>query len=237
MPILYMYKDNPYNNKKIGGRKKRTNKKRKFDSITKRHNIDDDSSDDEFLYDNDVSSNDNKIYFKSKITENSIDKLIKIIESKNKKFEKITKNRMIKNAEPKPLYLHITSYGGDLFASFRGVDAIKRSAIPIYTVIDGYAASGATLLSVVGVKRFMTPNSYMLIHQLSAGSFGKYWELKDDFDNFETLMDDIYNIYLRHTKLNIDELKECLSHDLWFKCDLSIQYGLVDKVYEKETTN
>lgn len=193
------------------------------------------SDEDEFYFDDDVSCKDNKIYFKCVVTEDTVEKLIKIIESKNKKFNKISSNKMIQSATPKPLYLHITSYGGDLLAGFRAIDAIRRSEIPVYTVVDGYAASAATLMSIVGKRRLMTPNSYMLIHQLSSGAIGKYWELKDDSDNWETWMKDIYGLYVKHTRMTEDELKQYLSHDLWWKIDKCIETGMVDEVYEHDT--
>lgn len=186
----------------------------------------------EFYNDHDVSCSNNKIYFKAAVTDDSIRKLIKIIEYKNDQFKKLSNNKMVENVTPKPLYLHITSYGGSLFACFRGIDAIKRSQIPIHTVVDGYAASAATLMSVVGKKRYITPSSYMLIHQLSSGAIGKFWEIKDDYENCETLMNDIYDIYINHTKMSERDIKTYLTHDLWWKSDKCIENGLIDELYE-----
>src|SRR5579885_1012972 len=147
--ISYLYRQDPYKKKRS-----RKYKKRKLDQFLKKfdsNNSDSESSDDEFDedcdYDEDVSHKDNKIYFKCNITGETVEKLIKKIDLLNDKFDKLKKHKMIKNAEPNPIYLHITSYGGSLLATFRAIDAIKRSKIPIYTVIDGYAASGATLMS------------------------------------------------------------------------------------------
>ena len=230
--ITLVYNKKPY---------KRRNKKRKFEDLFKKfgekldhsEESENDSDEENDYLDEDVTYKDNRIYFKTNITGDSIDKLIKIIESRNRKFKKyLTNNKMIKTAEPNPLYLHITSYGGDLLATFRAIDAIKRSEIPIYTIVDGYAASGATLMSVVGKKRYMTPSSYMLIHQLSSGAIGKYWEIKDDFENCDTWMNDIYNIYLEHSNMTLKDLKEYLSHDIWWKVDISIDNGLVDEIYD-----
>lgn len=180
-----------------------------------------------------VYAKENRIYFRCNVSNSSVDKLVGLIDDKNKKLQDLRRNSMIQNVEPKPLYLHITSYGGDLLACFRAIDAIKRSEIPIYTVVDGHAASAGTLMSVVGKKRFMTPNSYMLIHQLSAGTRGKFWEIKDDFKNFEQWMDTIYNVYLNSTKMSLDELKENLSHDSWWTVEQCVEKGLVDEVYTK----
>lgn len=234
----YLYKNHKYTTK----HRRPSHKKRKIEKLIDiALNDDSDSdnsgsefSDEECYHDDDVSCKDNKIYFKTIINEDSVEKLIKIIECKNKKFKKILSNKMIASAQAKPLYLHITSYGGCLLSTFRAIDAIKRSEVPIYTVVDGYAASGATLMSIVGQKRMMTPNSYILIHQLSAGAIGKYWELKDESDNCDTWMRDIYSLYSRYTNMTENELHEYLSHDLWWKADKCMEVGLVDEIYEQE---
>ena len=192
--------------------------------------------DDDFLTmnRNEVTIKENRIYFKAKVCDQSVDKLIQILDEKNKKFGDIVHDqKLIKSATPNPIYLHITSFGGSLLSCFRAIDAIRRSKIPIHTVIDGHAASAGTLMSVVGKKRYMTPHSYVLIHQLSSGGGGTYWQIKDDFKNCKKMMDDIYNIYTTHTKMSKEELVKQLKHDLWWKADICIEKGLVDEIYDE----
>ena len=110
------------------------------------------------------------------------------------------------------------------------VDMIHNSPITINTYVDGFAASAATLLSVSGHKRFMSENSLMLIHQLSSSSSGKYNELTDDMDNFNTFMDIIKKIYYKHSKITPNELNELLKHDLWLNSQKCLEYGLVDEI-------
>ena len=62
---------------------------------------------------------------------------------------------------PKPIYLHITTNGGDLLAGFFGYDKIKNSKIPINTIIEGCVASAGSLLSMAGQNRYMTANSHL----------------------------------------------------------------------------
>jgi ATP-dependent protease ClpP protease subunit len=183
----------------------------------------------------DVRADGNHIYFQSRVCDSSISKLINIINSKNTEYQKIIKNDILETATPKPLWLHITSYGGSLFACFMAIDSITNSIIPIYTVVDGYAASAGTLMSVVGKKRYMTSSSYMLIHQLSSGMGGNFWQIKDEYINLEMMMEDIYNTYLKHTKMTREELIACLSHDSWWKLDKCLESGLVDEVYVGNT--
>ena len=110
------------------------------------------------------------------------------------------------------------------------MDLIQNSKTPIYTYVDGFAASAATLLSVAGKKRFMTKNSLMLIHQLSGGSQGKYSEMKDENENLDVLMDIIINFYLNNSKIKKDELLSILNRDIWLNSKKCLQYGLIDEI-------
>ena len=100
----------------------------------------------------------------------------------------------------------------------------------VYTYIDGFAASAATLMSVVGKKRYMTKNSLMLIHQLSGADSGKYEELQDQMNNMSILMSMIVHIYLQETKINKNTLQDLLKKDLWLDAETCLKYGLVDEI-------
>ena len=142
----------------------------------------------------------------------------------------LTKNSLIFQNDPPNIYLHINSYGGSVFAGFAAVDYIKDSIVPVYSIVDGCAASAATLMSIVARRRFMSENSFMLIHQLSSGLWGKYEEMKDDMKNSDILMKKIKGLYAEHTKIPKRKLNEILKHDLWFDAKTCLEYGLVDEI-------
>ena len=102
--------------------------------------------------------------------------------------------------------------------------------MPVDTIVDGFVASAATLLSIVGKKRYITKHGYMMIHQLSAWSEGKLSELRDHMENAEELMSKIKEIYTTYTKLPEKELNGILNHDLNFDVETCLKYGLVDAV-------
>ena len=131
---------------------------------------------------------------------------------------------------PPEIYLHINSYGGSVFAGFAAMDYIAKSKVPVNTIIDGCAASAATMMSVVGAKRLMHENAFMLIHQLSSGMWGKYSELQDDMKNSDLLMKTIKDIYIEHTKIPKAQLAKMLKHDLWWDAKTCLKYGLVDEI-------
>ena len=135
------------------------------------------------------------------------------------------------SCESPKIYIHINSYGGELLACFSTLDYIKNCPVPVVSIIEGCAASAATLISVVASERYMTSSSWMLIHQLSGGYWGKYEEMEEDLDNSRKFMEKIYEIYEEHTKLTRTELKKILKKDEWWDYRTCLKYGLVDGVY------
>ena len=176
---------------------------------------------------NQVTFKDNRLYFYSEVTRSKNLTLNKSIVELANYYAAIGTNL---STEPANLYLHINSYGGSVFAGLSSVDYIINSKVPVTTVIDGCAASAATLMSVVGHRRLMHRHSYMLIHQLSSGMWGKYEELKDDMENNENLMNVIKEIYIKHTNIPKRELDKILKHDLWWDAKTCLKYGLIDEI-------
>jgi len=126
--------------------------------------------------------------------------------------------------------LRINSYGGSVFAGMAIIDTIRNLKSEVHTYIDGAAASAATIISVVGKKRFIGKNSFMLIHQLSSGSYGKFSEMEDDMENNRRIMKMIKDIYKQYTKVPMKQIDEILKHDLWFDSSKCLDLGLVDEV-------
>ena len=174
-----------------------------------------------------VSVQDNKIYFYSEVTRPKILTLNKnIIRVGNS-----IKNRsQVLGSSDIPIELHICSYGGSVFSGFAAVDYIMNSSAPVHSIIDGCAASAATIMSVVAERRYIHKHSFMLIHQLSSGMWGNYEALKDSMENCDTLMETIRGIYDKHTKIPKKQLNDILKRDLWFDAETCLKYGLVDEI-------
>ena len=136
------------------------------------------------------------------------------------------------NVKNVPIYLHINSFGGSLYDAYAAVDAIKNLRVPVYSIIEGCAASAGTIISVVCTKRFIGKNAHMLIHQLSSSMWGKMSEIEDEYKHLNELMKQIKRLYGEYTKISKKELTELLKHDIWLNPQTCIQYGLVDAIYD-----
>lgn len=173
----------------------------------------------------------NHIYFRAGVTKDSIGALNEHIVKLNQDFIDLQNENPGVEMTPKPIMLHINSYGGSVFAGFWAVDIIKQSKIPIDTIVEGASASCGTIMSVVGRKRYIRPMASMLIHQLSSWFGGKMTEIDDDYQNLEQMMKTIKQIYKDHTKMSESQLDEFLKHDVWWMSEKCLSVGLVDEIY------
>lgn len=170
---------------------------------------------------------DNNIYFQDDITLDTITTLNKEIRLMSSYLITMGNDYSI---PPPPIRLHITSYGGSVHAALSAIDCIEESKVPVHTIIDGYAASAATMISVCGAKRYIKKNASMLIHQLRAGTWGKMSDIEDEYINLQKTHELIKKIYISKTKLKKANIAKILKHDLDWDANECLANGLVDEI-------
>jgi len=157
-------------------------------------------------------------YLYSDITINSVMGILKFIKRAEKRWENFKQDYKeiidIESAKPKALKIYINSNGGELFAAIPLIDAINNSKIPIETYIEGMAASAASLIAMAGHKRYITKNSFMLIHELRTGVAGTYSNVMDEHENCKKLMNVIKKLYLERSIKGIRMTNEYSEEDI-----------------------
>ena len=174
-----------------------------------------------------IAVHENKIYYYAGVNRESAAELNKKIGELESKCLTLGNNLDI---DPPTLKLFINSGGGSITAGISSMDTILRCKVPFHTYVDGFCASAATFLSVVGERRYMSRNSYMLIHQLSSTFWGKYSEFEDEKQNLDLMMKTIKNVYKKYTKLPMKKLDEILKRDLMWDAETCLEYGLIDEI-------
>jgi len=174
-----------------------------------------------------VETVNNRIYFYADVYKSEVLQLNKHLRELN---NELAYDAKLQSREPASIFLHINSYGGSVFDGLAAMDAVLSCDVPVITIIDGACASAATFMAIVGNKRWIPKHSFMLIHQLSAGMWGKFRELQDDNENNIKLMETIKTIYSTYTKIPHEKLDSILDHDLWLDAKQCLQYGLADRI-------
>jgi ATP-dependent protease ClpP protease subunit len=191
----------------------------------------DTNSDDENSSDNAtdmIYTNYNHLYFSGDITSKSSFSLCKNLRilANGLKVDAIDRNI---NPE---IYLHITTDGGCISSAFSIIDCMEGLGVPVNTVIDGSVSSAGTLISIHGKTRYICKNSYVLIHELRSGCWGKLAYIDDTYKNCIKIQEHINNFYLTKTQIGKKLLKDLLVKDLQFNAEECIKMGIVDKIYD-----
>ena len=171
----------------------------------------------------------NHVYFYCDVTAASVLELIKALRQADADLARQSRDLWLAGTYL-PIWLHINSDGGEWPSGLAAADIISMIKTPVHTVIEGWAASSATLISMAGKLRYMTPNSVMLIHQLSQAFWGTHQAHKDNMQLQTMHMLMMRNFYASHSKLEPDQVEEMLSHDTWLSPDDCVSKGLVDAV-------
>ena len=175
-----------------------------------------------------ISVHENKIYYYAGVNRDSASELNKKIGELESKS--LTLCNTLDLDQPPTLKIFINSGGGSVVSGISSMDTILRTKVPVHTYVDGFCASAATFMSVVGNFRFMSRNSYMLIHQLSTQFWGKYSDFEDEKQNLDLMMTTIKSVYEKYTKVPKKKLDEILKHDLMWDAETCLKYGLIDEI-------
>lgn len=104
---------------------------------------------------------------------------------------------MAKNSHQPVIPVIIDSYGGEVYSLLSMVDAIHSvGTTPVATILYGKAMSCGSVLFSQGTEgyRYMTQNSTMMIHDVSAGMMGKVEEINASAKQASHLNDLIYDL-------------------------------------------
>ena len=155
-------------------------------------------------------------------------------ETKKPLIDWIISENFNQKEKKRELTLGICSPGGDLNACFALVDVMKGSKIPIRTIGMGMIASCGLLMFISGEKgrRILTPNTSILSHQYSWGTYGKEHELFAQVKEYDLTTERIINHYKKCTGLTEKDIRKYLlpPHDVWLSAKEAKKLGLCDKI-------
>ena len=134
----------------------------------------------------------------------------------------------------KDISFYINSPGGVGSAGLAIYDTMQYVRSPISTLCIGQAASMGSLLLCAGAKgkRYVTPNSRIMVHQPSGGAQGQASDIEIQAREILTLRKRLNEIYVRHTGQELSAIEEKLERDSYMSADEALAFGLVDQIVE-----
>lgn len=132
------------------------------------------------------------------------------------------------------IQLFINSPGGYVTSGFAMYDTIKQIKSPVSTICTGLAASMGSLLLSVGEKgrRFIQPHARVMIHQPSGGAQGQASDIEITAQEIIKTKELSAQILADNCGQTFEKIMKDFQRDHWMGAQESVDYGIVDGVYE-----
>jgi ATP-dependent Clp protease protease subunit len=174
------------------------------------------------------------LYFYEQVDQDTIKKLVEEINAINESDELLEKLYSVYELQyvPKPIKIHIDSYGGNVYQILGLLSVMENSKTPIHTYAVGAAMSCGFMMLISGHKRFAHKYSTPLYHQVSNWSFGTLEEMKERLVETKRLQKIFESIVVQKTKITKARLKEVNTKKLdWFmSAKEALDWGVIDEI-------
>jgi len=135
----------------------------------------------------------------------------------------------------KDIHFYINSPGGSIAAGMAIYDTMQFIKPDVSTLCIGMAASMGAFLLAAGAKgkRFVLPNSTVMIHQPLGGFQGQASDIEIHAKYILSLRERLNRLLALHTGKSIEQIGLDTERDNFLTAETAQEYGIVDKVLHK----
>jgi ATP-dependent Clp protease protease subunit len=132
----------------------------------------------------------------------------------------------------KDVSIYINSPGGVITAGLAIYDTMQFIKPQVSTMCIGQAASMGAVLLAGGAKgkRFVLPNSRMMIHQPLGGARGQASDMEIQVREIMKARERLNEILAKHTGQSVERISQDTERDNFMSGTEALAYGLIDKV-------
>jgi ATP-dependent Clp protease protease subunit len=138
--------------------------------------------------------------------------------------------------DTKDINLYVNSPGGSVTSMFAIYDTMQLIPCDVSTYCLGLAASAAAVIVAAGApdKRFILPNSRILIHQPHGGAQGQSVDIELQAAEIRFMRVRMQEMLALHTGQPIEKIAHDTDRDYILGAEAAVEYGLVDSVIVPE---
>jgi ATP-dependent Clp protease protease subunit len=141
------------------------------------------------------------------------------------------------DSSSKDIFMYINSPGGAMDEMYGIFDAMTYIKPDVVTMAYGKCMSAGSFLVAAGAKgkRYALPNTDIMIHEMSAGTRGKYHDIKNYTEHLDKTYEKMAKYYHEFTGQPIEKIREDMKRDFYMSAEEAKEYGLIDKIqYNRE---
>jgi ATP-dependent protease ClpP protease subunit len=126
----------------------------------------------------------------------------------------------------------INSNGGDVFQGIAIGNLLKANSAKINIIINGVAASAASIIAMAGDTIQIYPNAQLMIHRASTWAEGNVDVFRQTADQLESIDKSVKASYQSRFNGTDDELENLLVAEKFMDAETALKYGLVDEIID-----
>ena len=132
----------------------------------------------------------------------------------------------------KDIKLYINSPGGSVYDGLAIIDTMNYIEPDVQTIGIGLQASMGAMLLSAGAKgkRYVLPNSRIMIHQPSSGTQGKSTDQEIALKEGIYLKQKLAEMLAKNTGKDVKQVIKDMDRDNWMSAEEAKTYGLIDEV-------
>lgn len=132
----------------------------------------------------------------------------------------------------KDIVMYVNTPGGIVYSGLAIYDTMQYLKPDISTICVGLAASMGAVLLTAGAKgkRYMLPNSQVLLHQVMGGAEGQAVDVDIAARQIIKTKDKLNQILARHTGQDIKKIEKDTDRDFYMSAEEAKNYGVIDKI-------
>lgn len=143
-------------------------------------------------------------------------------------------NRALAEAAPGPLTVRLNSPGGSVFDGLAIASMLRRRG-EVTAVVDGLAASAASIIYIAAARRVMAPGSMVMIHNPWSMVGGTSDDMRQEADVLDTIAGEMAKLYADASggKLDAKAAQKLMDAETWLTAEDAQAIGLCDAIEGK----
>ena len=125
--------------------------------------------------------------------------------------------------------VHVNSPGGAVWDGIAIMNALKAHRAKVIMIVDGLAASAASIVVMAGDEVVMAEGSQMMVHQASGGVWGNADYIRDMAAILDKIDNNLAGIYARRTGGTRASWRDLMRAETWYNADEAVEAGLADR--------
>ena len=126
--------------------------------------------------------------------------------------------------------LRINSPGGEVWEAVAMMNALRNHPARVVAVVDGLAASAASVLACAADETVMGRNTQLMIHDAWALCVGPAAVMRDTAERLDKLSDNLAQVYADKAGADVDDMRAAMLAETWYSPEEALAAGLVDSV-------